>query len=75
MQVRLQKEANHQIEELALRAHSEALANLDERTRSIYRENAVMADALSLHVSEEQALREQKEGLEMANRWKNSHWK
>ena len=68
IQVRLQKEANHQIEKLALQAHNEALANLDRRTRSVYRENAVMADALSLHVSEEQALREQKERLEMANR-------
>ena len=68
MQVRLQKEANHQIETLAVKAHNDALANLDRRTQSVYRENAVMADALSLHVSEEQELRGEKERLEMANR-------
>ena len=68
IQIRLQKEANRRIEELASKAHSEAISNLDERTRSIYRENAAMADALSLHMSEEQSLRKQKESLEMANR-------
>lgn len=68
MQIRLQKEANRRIEDLASRAHSEAISNLDERTRGVYRENASMAEALSLHMSEEQALRRDKEKLEMANR-------
>ena len=53
---------------MASRAHAEAIANLDERTCGVYKENAAMAEALSLHMSEEQALRKDKEKLEMANR-------
>ena len=68
MQVRLQKEANRRIEELASKAHYEAVANLDERTRTIYKENASMVEALSLHMSEEETLRKQKQELEIANR-------
>ena len=68
MQIRLQKEANRRIEDLASKAHFEAVANLDERTKSIYKENASMAEALALHMSEEENLRRQKQDLEMANR-------
>ncbi|XP_003389088.1 PREDICTED: basal body-orientation factor 1-like [Amphimedon queenslandica] len=66
--LRLQKEANRRIEELASKAHSEAIANLDEKTRSVYRENITISEALSLHMSEEHELRKEKESLEMANR-------
>lgn len=66
--MRLQKEANRRIEELASKAHSEAIANLDEKTRSVYRENITISEALSLHMSEEHELRKEKESLEMANR-------
>ncbi len=68
VQIRLQKEANRRIEDLASKAHFEAVANLDERTKSIYKENASMAEALALHMSEEENLRRQKQDLEMANR-------
>ena len=67
-QVRLQNEANRRIQELATHAHAQAIANLDERTRSVYRENAQMAEALTLHMTEEQSLRAEKERLEIANR-------
>ena len=67
-QIRLQKEANRRIEDLASKAHYEAVANLDERTKTIYKENASMVEALSLHMSEEESLRRQKQDLEMANR-------
>lgn len=66
--MRLQKEANRRIEELASKAHSEAVSNLDEKTRVVYHENIAITDALSLHISEEQELRKEKECLEMANR-------
>lgn len=68
MQLRLQKEANRRIEELATKAHTEAVSNLDDKTRVVYEENVAMADALALHMSEEKDLRKEKEGLEMANR-------
>lgn len=67
-QLRLQKEANRRIEELASKAHTEAVSNLDEKTRMVYRENITISEALSLHMSEEQNLRKEKESLEIANR-------
>ena len=67
-QLRLQKEANRRIADLAEKAHSEAVTNLDERTKEVYRENVQMADALRLHMEHEETLRKSKEQLEMANR-------
>ena len=43
-------------------------SNLDERTREVYRENVKMAEALSLHMESEEALRRAKDSLEMSNR-------
>ena len=47
---RLQSEASRQIAELAERAHNEAVVNLDETTRNIYRENVRLTESLSLHM-------------------------
>lgn len=44
------------------------MSNLDEHTRDVYRENITMGNALSLHMTEEQNLRKEKETLEMSNR-------
>ena len=44
------------------------MSNLDEKTQMVYRENIVISEALSLHMSEEQNLRKEKESLEIANR-------
>ncbi len=67
-QLRLQKEANRRIADLAEKAHAEAVGNLDERTREVYRENVRMSEALALHMEHEEALQKAKEQLEMSNR-------
>ncbi|KAK3732686.1 hypothetical protein QZH41_009333 [Actinostola sp. cb2023] len=48
----LQQEASKKIAELAERAHSEAISNLDETTRSVYKENVRINAALEFHVKE-----------------------
>ena len=47
---RLEKEASEKIAELAERAHTDAIANLDEPTRSIYKENIRLNESLRYHV-------------------------
>ncbi|CAI8048446.1 Basal body-orientation factor 1, partial [Geodia barretti] len=66
--VRLQKEANRRIAELSERAHCEAVRNLGERTREVYRENLQMSEALALHAARVQELETRTEQLEAANR-------
>ncbi|XP_045186628.2 basal body-orientation factor 1-like [Mercenaria mercenaria] len=65
--MRLQQEANQKIAELAERAHTEAIANLDETTKSVYKENVRLSEALSYHMKEGEVLRKQKEKLEEEN--------
>jgi len=55
--LRLQSEASRQIAELAERAHNEAVVNLDETTRNIYRENVRLTESLSLHMKESEELK------------------
>lgn len=55
--LRLQSEASRQIAELAERAHNEAVQNLDETTRNIYRENVRLTESLSLHMKESEELK------------------
>lgn len=62
--MRLQQEANQKIAELAERAHTEAIANLDETTKSVYKENVRLSEALNYHMREGEVLRKQKEKLE-----------
>ena len=50
--IRLQKEANRKISELAAKAHQEAVVNLEETSKEVFRENQRMADALRYHVVE-----------------------
>ncbi|KAM7444118.1 hypothetical protein ABFA07_007291 [Porites harrisoni] len=61
--VRLQQEASKKIAELAERAHSEAISNLDETTRSVYKENVRLNAALDFHLREGQELKKDKESL------------
>lgn len=49
--MRLQQEANQKIAELAERAHTEAIKNLDETTRDVYKENVRANEALSYHMT------------------------
>ncbi|XP_006815796.1 basal body-orientation factor 1-like [Saccoglossus kowalevskii] len=62
--IRLQQEASQKIAELAERAHTEAIANLDETTRSVYKENVRLSEALNYHVKEANELKKAKEALE-----------
>lgn len=55
--LRLQSEASRQIAELAERAHNEAVVNLDDTTRNIYRENVRLTESLSLHMKESEELK------------------
>ncbi|XP_041469637.1 basal body-orientation factor 1-like [Lytechinus pictus] len=61
--IRLQQEASQKIAELAERAHTEAISNLDETTRSVYKENVRLTEALNYHVKEADELRAEKEKL------------
>lgn len=61
--VRLQQEASKKIAELAERAHSEAISNLDETTRSVYKENVRLNAALDFHIREGQELKKEKQSL------------
>ncbi|KAJ3091673.1 hypothetical protein HK102_013861 [Quaeritorhiza haematococci] len=66
--IRLQKDANRRIAELATKAHKEAVANLNETTREVYKENLRMAEALKYHVQEGEELTKQNEKLLQSNR-------
>ncbi|TPX30840.1 hypothetical protein SmJEL517_g05684 [Synchytrium microbalum] len=62
--VRIQREANRKISDLAAQAHQEAVANLDETTRDVYRENVRLADALKRHVEDGEGLQKRNAELE-----------
>lgn len=65
--IRLQKDANRKISELATKAHKEAVANLKETTKEVYRENIRMTEALAYHVQEGSELKKENERLAEAN--------
>jgi hypothetical protein len=50
--IRLQKEANAKIGELAQKAQKEAVNNLTDTTKDVYKENIRMSEALLYHVEE-----------------------
>ncbi|XP_076803349.1 basal body-orientation factor 1-like [Clavelina lepadiformis] len=62
--IRLEREASQKIAELAERAHTEAIASLDETTRSVYKENIRLNESLSYHVKESQTLQTQCDALQ-----------
>ncbi|XP_065845432.1 basal body-orientation factor 1-like [Oscarella lobularis] len=49
---RLQQEASRKVEDLASRAHEEAVKNLDATTKAIYKENVQLNEALKVHLME-----------------------
>jgi len=65
--IRMQQEANRKISELAERAHTEAISNLDETTKSVYKENVRLNEALNYHIKAGQDLSQRKEDLEKEN--------
>ncbi|XP_046551162.1 LOW QUALITY PROTEIN: basal body-orientation factor 1-like [Haliotis rubra] len=61
--MRLQQEANQKIAELAEKAHTEAISNLDETTKSVYKENVRLTEALNYHMKEGDMLKKERERL------------
>jgi len=65
--MRLQEEASKKISDLAERAHSEAISNLDETTKSIYKENVRLNESLGYHVKAAEDLKVSNEKLVQEN--------
>ncbi|ESO99812.1 hypothetical protein LOTGIDRAFT_205234 [Lottia gigantea] len=61
--MRLQQEANKKIAELAEKAHSEAISNLDESTKNVYKENVRLSEALNYHMKESDLLKKERAEL------------
>ncbi|XP_010896205.2 basal body-orientation factor 1 isoform X2 [Esox lucius] len=55
--VRLEKEAEQRIAQLAERAHNEAIVQLDDASRSVFKENVRLSEALKYHMKEVEDLR------------------
>jgi len=66
--VRLQKETNIKLAELASKAHQEAILNLKQTTKEVYKENLRMADALRYHVMEGEDLHKMNTQLSITNK-------
>ncbi|XP_065052525.1 basal body-orientation factor 1-like [Rhopilema esculentum] len=66
--MRLQQEAGKKISELAEQAHAEAVSNLDETTRAVYKENIRLNEALAYHLKETENLEKTKDMLEKKNK-------
>lgn len=66
--IRLQKEVNRKISELATKAHKEAVANLQTTTKEVYRENIRMSEALKYHLEEGTQLGKANNQLQATNR-------
>ncbi|XP_005096741.1 basal body-orientation factor 1 isoform X2 [Aplysia californica] len=65
--MRLQQEANQKIAELAEKAHTEAISNLDETTKSVYKENVRLTEALNYHMKEGDLLKKERDRLQEEN--------
>ena len=66
--MKLQKEYKLKFEELAQKAHKEAVVGLDETTKDVYKENMRMSEALEYHVEEGVELKRLNEELHRRNR-------
>ncbi|XP_030070456.1 basal body-orientation factor 1 [Microcaecilia unicolor] len=60
---RLEREAAKKIEMLAERAHNEAIVQLDEASRSVFKENVRLSEALTYHMNEAEELKKAKDKL------------
>merc|ERR1719219_2732980 len=61
--IKLEKVAGNRIAELAERAHSEAVRQLDVTTRQVYQDNVRLTDALSKHIEENNTIRKENDNL------------
>ncbi|KAJ3017888.1 hypothetical protein HKX48_003303 [Thoreauomyces humboldtii] len=66
--IRLQKEANRKISELATKAHKEAVANLKETEKEVFRQNIRISEALQYHVQEGEEMAKTNAELVLVNR-------
>ncbi|CAL1575897.1 unnamed protein product [Knipowitschia caucasica] len=64
---RLEKEAETTIALVVQRAHSEAVVQLDDASRSVFRENVRLNEALKLHMKETEELQKQIRSLSAQN--------
>ncbi|KAJ8290477.1 hypothetical protein GJAV_G00013340 [Gymnothorax javanicus] len=71
--LRLEKEAEQRITVLAERAHEEAIVQLDEASRSVFKENIRLNEALSYHIKEVQELRRMTVALAEENQSLTQH--
>ncbi|XP_063712972.1 basal body-orientation factor 1-like [Symsagittifera roscoffensis] len=62
--IRMKEESNARIEQITKNAHEEAIRNLDENTRSVYKENVRLSEALHLHMTSEDKLKKKVDNLE-----------
>nr|XP_033808847.1 basal body-orientation factor 1 isoform X2 [Geotrypetes seraphini] len=60
---RLEKEAAKKIEMLVERAHNEAIVQLDDASRSVFKENVRLGEALTYHINEAEELKKAKDKL------------
>uniref|UniRef100_A0A0B7AKK6 Basal body-orientation factor 1 n=1 Tax=Arion vulgaris TaxID=1028688 RepID=A0A0B7AKK6_9EUPU len=61
--MRLQQEASQKIAEIAGKAHTEAIAKLDETTKSVYKENVRLTESLSYHIKDGESLKKERDRL------------
>ncbi|XP_049319983.1 basal body-orientation factor 1 isoform X1 [Astyanax mexicanus] len=64
---RLEKEAEQRIAQLAEKAHNAAIVQLDDATRSVFKENVRLNEALGYHLKEVEELRKTNEALAEEN--------
>ncbi|XP_072313877.1 basal body-orientation factor 1-like [Eucyclogobius newberryi] len=64
---RLEEEAERTIALVVQRAHSEAIVQLDDASRSVFRENVRLNEALKLHIKETEELQKQTRSLTKQN--------
>ncbi|XP_072545620.1 basal body-orientation factor 1-like [Salminus brasiliensis] len=64
---RLEKEAEQRIARLAERAHNAAIVQLDDASRSVFKENVRLNEALGYHLKEVEELRRTNEALAEEN--------
>ncbi|KAF7704392.1 basal body-orientation factor 1 [Silurus meridionalis] len=65
--VRLEKEAEQRISQLAEKAHNEAIVQLDNVSRSVFKENVRLNEALGYHLKEAEELKRSNKALTEEN--------
>lgn len=64
--MKLEELANSRVAELATKAHEEAVASIDSAAKDVFRENIRLAEALKVHMDQDQSLVRKNEDLVQA---------